>query len=162
MNAVATPVSWALIHSLWQGALVAAALAVALAFLRRRSARIRYATACGALLALLVLTVGTALRLATHLAEPGVPASPLPVLEAAGVDATTTGPEFVPAGAVPRGSSSATSLPPAAGWRNRSGTRGSATRRCRSTPPPRRPPGPAGRSLTCAPRPITVGRWSPS
>ncbi|HEY3284842.1 MAG TPA: M56 family metallopeptidase [Armatimonadota bacterium] len=53
---------WALLHSLWQGALVALALGLLLAALRRAPAPRRYLAACGALvvLALLpVLTLGT-------------------------------------------------------------------------------------------------------
>ena len=42
------PAAWALVHFLWQGALVTAAVAAALA-LFRRSSRLRYAVACGGL-----------------------------------------------------------------------------------------------------------------
>jgi GWxTD domain-containing protein len=50
-NPLAGAAGWALLHSLWQGAMVAAALAAAL--LAVRSARVRYASACLALLAML-------------------------------------------------------------------------------------------------------------
>lgn len=46
---------WALLHSLWQGALVALLLAVALATVGRRAANARYALACGALVLSLAL-----------------------------------------------------------------------------------------------------------
>ena len=53
---VSTPLSdalgWSLLHSLWQGALVAMCLAVLLAFVR--SAQVRYAAAYGALLLMLI------------------------------------------------------------------------------------------------------------
>ncbi|QSQ21228.1 M56 family metallopeptidase [Pyxidicoccus parkwayensis] len=48
-------VGWALLHSLWQGALVALLLAVALATVGRRAANARYALACGALVLSLAL-----------------------------------------------------------------------------------------------------------
>jgi len=53
---------WALLHLLWQGALVAAALAVALRVLDRRAAAVRYLLACGALALMLVLPALTAWR----------------------------------------------------------------------------------------------------
>jgi beta-lactamase regulating signal transducer with metallopeptidase domain len=54
--------AWALVHLLWQGALVAVVLAVALRVLGRRAATARYALACGALLILLALPVATGWR----------------------------------------------------------------------------------------------------
>jgi beta-lactamase regulating signal transducer with metallopeptidase domain len=53
---------WALIHLLWQGALVAVLLAFALRVLGRKAATARYALACTALLVMLVLPVATAWR----------------------------------------------------------------------------------------------------
>src|SRR5687768_9951672 len=50
---------WALIHFIWQGALVAILFGGASYFLRRNSANLRYATACGALLVMLGLPVIT-------------------------------------------------------------------------------------------------------
>jgi beta-lactamase regulating signal transducer with metallopeptidase domain len=55
-------VGWALVHLLWQGALVAALLAVGLRVLGRRAATARYALACTALLVMLVLPVATVWR----------------------------------------------------------------------------------------------------
>jgi beta-lactamase regulating signal transducer with metallopeptidase domain len=52
---VSQSLGWALLHLLWQGALVAAALAIALRVLERRSAAVRYLLACGALALMLVL-----------------------------------------------------------------------------------------------------------
>jgi beta-lactamase regulating signal transducer with metallopeptidase domain len=53
LQAVAEPVTAALLHSLWQGALIAGALAVALAFLRGGAARLRYAITYCALVVML-------------------------------------------------------------------------------------------------------------
>src|SRR3954468_17070316 len=57
-------IAWALIHFLWQGALVGLAAAGVLGLLKRASAAQRYAVAAGALLLMLALPVGTALRMA--------------------------------------------------------------------------------------------------
>ena len=73
MNFINTPlaeaIGWALVHSLWQGALIAAALAATLAAFR--SPRARYASACLALLLLLAAFIATLLHLlpayASHL-----------------------------------------------------------------------------------------------
>ncbi|HLL00827.1 MAG TPA: M56 family metallopeptidase [Myxococcaceae bacterium] len=53
---------WALVHLLWQGALVAVLLALALRVLGRKAATARYALACTALVAMLVLPVATVWR----------------------------------------------------------------------------------------------------
>jgi beta-lactamase regulating signal transducer with metallopeptidase domain len=58
-GALSQSLGWALLHLLWQGALVAAALAVALRVLDRRAASLRYLLACGALALMLVLPVLT-------------------------------------------------------------------------------------------------------
>ena len=50
---------WTLLHSLWQGALAAAVLAVALLVLRRHAAAVRYRAAAGTLAALVLLAAGT-------------------------------------------------------------------------------------------------------
>ena len=55
-------IGWALLHLLWQGVLVAAILAAALALLHSRSANARYLASCGALLLLVALGVATAYR----------------------------------------------------------------------------------------------------
>jgi GWxTD domain-containing protein len=57
---VAEAVGWTLLHSLWEGALIAAALAAVLAAMR--SPRLRYAAACAAMLGLLGAFVLTFLR----------------------------------------------------------------------------------------------------
>ncbi len=54
-GAVSQSLGWALLHLLWQGALVAVALAAALRVLDRRAASVRYLLACGALALMLVL-----------------------------------------------------------------------------------------------------------
>jgi len=56
--------AWTLIHFLWEGALIALALAVALGFLRR--ARLRYAVACAALLTMLCAFAVTFYLLRPH------------------------------------------------------------------------------------------------
>jgi len=66
-------IGWALLHLLWQGVLVAAILAAALALLQRQSANARYLASCGALLLLFALGVATAYRAY----EPAMPA-PMP------------------------------------------------------------------------------------
>ncbi|HKV10470.1 MAG TPA: M56 family metallopeptidase [Thermoanaerobaculia bacterium] len=60
----ARPVSWALAHFLWQGALVGILLAGALALSKKKSPSVRYAMAAGAMAVLLALPVITALWLA--------------------------------------------------------------------------------------------------
>ena len=55
---------WTLIHFLWQGTAIALALAMALAVLPRRAARIRYAAGCFALLLMLIVPAVTAWQLA--------------------------------------------------------------------------------------------------
>jgi beta-lactamase regulating signal transducer with metallopeptidase domain len=57
-------IAWALIHFLWQGALVGLAVAGSLSLLKGGSANRRYTVAAGALLLMLALPVGTALRMA--------------------------------------------------------------------------------------------------
>ena len=55
-------VGWALLNLVWQGAAIAAALALLLAFLPSRSANLRYALSCAALALLVVVGVLTGLR----------------------------------------------------------------------------------------------------
>ncbi len=57
-------IAWALVHFLWQGALVGLAAAAALSLLKKGSAAVRYAVAAGALLLMVALPVATAVRLA--------------------------------------------------------------------------------------------------
>lgn len=82
-GAVSQSLGWALLHLLWQGALVVAALAVALRVLDRRAASLRYLLACGALALMLVLPALTgwhhyaSLQTAQSMAE-----APAPVLRA--------------------------------------------------------------------------------
>lgn len=54
---------YALLHFIWQGALIAIVFACACVLLRRSSAQMRYAVACGCLLLMLVLPLGTLLYL---------------------------------------------------------------------------------------------------
>ncbi|HEV2146927.1 MAG TPA: hypothetical protein VGR37_05975, partial [Longimicrobiaceae bacterium] len=50
---------WALLHFVWQGALVAGLAALALHLLRGRSPQARYAVGCAALVVMLVAPVAT-------------------------------------------------------------------------------------------------------
>lgn len=52
-------IGWTLLQSLWQGALIAALLAVMLAMLRRRGPRVRYALCCLAMAALALAPLAT-------------------------------------------------------------------------------------------------------
>ena len=65
---------WSLIHSLWQGAAVALALAVVLAGVGRRASSLRYLLSIAALALLVLLPVGTCLRIAVTTPGP----APLP------------------------------------------------------------------------------------
>jgi beta-lactamase regulating signal transducer with metallopeptidase domain/HEAT repeat protein len=56
-------VGWALVHFVWQGALVALVVAVTLRWMRDASASARYALAAGALFAMMLLPAATAWRL---------------------------------------------------------------------------------------------------
>ena len=53
-------IGWSLVHVVWQVTLVALALGAALALLKDRSAQVRYAVSCGALLLAVVLPIATA------------------------------------------------------------------------------------------------------
>jgi len=66
-NPAAAAIGWTLLHSLWEGAIVAAVLAAMLLILR--TARARYLAACAALLVLLALFTLTLLRLAPESAH---------------------------------------------------------------------------------------------
>lgn len=60
MQPLVTAVGWALLHFVWQGALVAALLAGVMVLLRERAANARYLAACAAMVLMLVLPVATA------------------------------------------------------------------------------------------------------
>jgi beta-lactamase regulating signal transducer with metallopeptidase domain len=64
MNITADAISSALVHSLWQNAIVAVLLWIALVALRHRTANARYLAGCGALALMVALPVATALALA--------------------------------------------------------------------------------------------------
>jgi beta-lactamase regulating signal transducer with metallopeptidase domain len=55
-------IGWALLHSLWQGAAIAVALAIVLGLLHRATAQARYVAACAAMVLLIALPVFTLLR----------------------------------------------------------------------------------------------------
>src|SRR5690242_4454874 len=86
---LAGAVGWTLLHSLWEGAIVSAALAAALVALR--SPRARYAAACIAMLTLLVAFGLTLVRVMPEQARraPAVSTSTLPASTVrTGIDAT--------------------------------------------------------------------------
>jgi beta-lactamase regulating signal transducer with metallopeptidase domain len=60
LQKMAEAVGWALLHLLWQGALIAAGLYLALSLLRKATSSVRYAASCTALLLMLILPAGTA------------------------------------------------------------------------------------------------------
>lgn len=74
MNGLPAPwlpvIAWTLLHSLWQGALVALAAGLTLRALRSARPQVRYAVACGALLLLVALPLGTACWLASGATAP--------------------------------------------------------------------------------------------
>jgi len=59
---LAQAIGWALLHLLWQAAIVAGILAATLALLKRHSANTRYAVSCAALTLVFAMFVGTAYR----------------------------------------------------------------------------------------------------
>ena len=59
---LAQAIGLAILHTLWQGAIVAGILAAINAMLSRRSASLRYAIACSALMIVFGLAVITAVR----------------------------------------------------------------------------------------------------
>ena len=63
-------IGWALLHSLWEGAVVAAALAVVLGMLRRASAQARYLAACAAMVLLIALPAAAIFRSETIVSNP--------------------------------------------------------------------------------------------
>src|SRR5436190_24176772 len=83
----ARALGWTLFHFLWEGVVIAAALALVLVVLR--PARARYIAACVALAVMLVACVGTFVRVLPEQARAQVPASallPRPPVDAAGAD----------------------------------------------------------------------------
>ena len=62
-SAVVEALGWTILHSLWQGALVAIILSVLMILLHRHSAKLRYGVATGALALVLALAVVTFIRL---------------------------------------------------------------------------------------------------
>jgi beta-lactamase regulating signal transducer with metallopeptidase domain len=102
-------VGWALLHLVWQGTAIAVALALLLALLPSRSANLRYALSCGAMLLLVVVAVLTgwrsyrpdvpAPRPASHAvlrhAEPVRVAAPAPAPSAAAIVVATFAPARV-------------------------------------------------------------------
>lgn len=66
LESVARPVALALVHSLWQGGIVAGLVAGVLISLRGKSAALRYGVACVGLLAILTAGVGTAIWFVRH------------------------------------------------------------------------------------------------
>jgi GWxTD domain-containing protein len=73
---LAKALGWTLVHSLWEGALIALAVGAGLLLCRPASARTRYALACGGMLAMLVAFTAT---LITLWPAPVAPMAPPPV-----------------------------------------------------------------------------------
>ena len=61
-DSLAYAVGWALVHFIWQGAAVFAAVSVALAAFRNSGAKVHYGVACLSLLIMFLLPVVTAIR----------------------------------------------------------------------------------------------------
>jgi beta-lactamase regulating signal transducer with metallopeptidase domain len=119
---VAEAVGWALVHSLWQFALLGAALAIALRMLRGAPSTHRYALACAALALMLATSVATGV-VAARGAEPA--AFTAASAAAAGAEAHLADPEAP-------GSLSDGAAPAAAGvvprWFHADGVAGAAAR----------------------------------
>jgi beta-lactamase regulating signal transducer with metallopeptidase domain len=60
---VSQAIGWALLHLLWQGAIVAGILGATLALLRRHSSAARYAASCTALAFMIILPAATAVKI---------------------------------------------------------------------------------------------------
>ena len=86
LKSLAEPVSWALIHSLWQGALVGILLTIALIILRNKKATVRYVVSCLALLSIVILFVGTVVYLK---ADPRNPAD-IQALQSGGEESSSS------------------------------------------------------------------------
>ncbi len=71
---IAYRLGWALVHFLWQGALVALLLRVTLVVLQRRSPNARYLAACAAMLCLVALPIATSIMVdvPSSVPRPGV------------------------------------------------------------------------------------------
>ena len=112
---------WALVHSLWQGALAAALYACFAALVPRRAANVRYAGGAAALLLLLLLPVLTA-GLAPHARRDPFARESVPPegawADPGGAFARVPGAKKEPAAPASDGSSSAPA-PAAATWRGR-------------------------------------------
>ena len=96
-------IGWALVHFVWQGALIAAAAAVVLALLRAARPTTRYAIACAALIVMCAAPVVTTLQLSLDADGPGsglATSSGAPVATSArsvgGAASAAAGTSFVP------------------------------------------------------------------
>ena len=81
-----TALGWTLVHFIWQGALIALALAIVLAALRGRSADARYVACCGGMAAMGLAPVVTLVALIGSSAAPAI--APAQLLSAATATAT--------------------------------------------------------------------------
>jgi beta-lactamase regulating signal transducer with metallopeptidase domain len=98
MNGIAMTTALALVHFLWQGALVGLATGGILALLERKNASTRYAVAAGSLLVLAALPVLTAFQLVPAQAE-GLSEVPSTVVIPASAPVQQAPPESLPADA---------------------------------------------------------------
>jgi beta-lactamase regulating signal transducer with metallopeptidase domain len=108
-GAVSQSLGWALLHLLWQGALVAAVLAVALRLVDRRAAAIRYLLACGALVLMLALPALTGWR--HHASLRGEPLAKVPARVVAHEAAPTSVPSLAPVASPPMAARALESVP---------------------------------------------------
>ena len=67
---VTQALGWTLVHSVWQGALIGAAVAVLLVLLRRSSANLRYLVCCGGMALMMVAPPATLILILRSPFEP--------------------------------------------------------------------------------------------
>jgi beta-lactamase regulating signal transducer with metallopeptidase domain len=85
---VSQAIGWALLHLLWQGAIVAGILGATLTLLRRHSSAARYAASCTAMAFMIVLPAATAVKI--YRSMPAESAASTPATFSPAVEETTT------------------------------------------------------------------------
>jgi len=71
---------WTLLHFVWQGAIVAVALAIGLRLLRKSIATLRYLAGCGALVLIVLMPVVTFEFIDVPVSQPVIDTEPEPVI----------------------------------------------------------------------------------
>lgn len=90
---LAQAIGWALVHVVWQGAILAGVLAALLALMQRQSAQARYAVSCAAMLLIVVLAAATGVRVYDkQAAKEAAVAAPAPAVASALDDSVTQQP----------------------------------------------------------------------